>query len=170
VTPPDGTEALTLRPIGVIHTPHRQAEGTPIQPAFARDAEGRVVLDAALAPALADLDGFDRVWLVFWLHRAAPHRLTVTPYRDRSERGLFSTRAPCRPNPIGISAVRLLAVEGNVLRVSGVDMLDGTPLLDVKPYAPRFDAYPDARAGWLDRSATRREVADDRFHGRSKHG
>ena len=87
----------------------------------------------------------------------------VTPYRDVVTRGLFATRAPARPNPIGLSAVRLLSIEGNTLQVEDVDMLDGTPLLDIKPYVPAFDSYPNARAGWVDASASRQRVADDPF-------
>jgi tRNA-Thr(GGU) m(6)t(6)A37 methyltransferase TsaA len=153
-----------LRPIGVIRTPWRQPRGTPIQPPMAEGAEGRVEVDAELADGLADLDGFDRIWLVYWFDRAPDPRLRVTPFMDTVQRGLFATRAPCRPNRIGLSPVRLLRVEGATLHVADVDMLDGSPLLDIKPYAPTFDCFPGARAGWLDESDPDRPVrADDRF-------
>lgn len=154
----------TLQVIGSIRTPFHEATGTPIQPAYARGAEGRVLVDEAYAGALDDLEGFERVWLLYWMDRACGFRPRVVPYRDTREHGLFATRSPCRPNPIGLSAVRLLGREGNVLHVEGVDMLDGTPLVDLKPYVPEFDAHPGSRAGWFDDRTTDREAADDRFH------
>ena len=149
--------------IGVIHTPFTRTEGTPIQPTMAEGAEGVVELDERWVEGLADLEGFEWIWLIYRLHRVGPTRLRVVPFLDDCERGVFATRAPCRPNPLGLSCVRLEAVEGRRLRVSGVDVLDGTPLLDIKPYVPRFDAHPEARAGWVDHSRQRRRRADDRF-------
>lgn len=154
---------LLLRPIGVVRTPFTHAPGTPIQPAYAGDAEGEVRLQARFRRALEDLEGFDRIWLLTWLHRAGPWRARVVPFRDRAERGLFATRAPARPNPIGLSVVRLLGREGTVLRVAGVDLLDRTPLLDVKPYVPRFDAHPRSREGWLAGAGRGRRRDDGRF-------
>jgi tRNA-Thr(GGU) m(6)t(6)A37 methyltransferase TsaA len=159
---------MDIEPIGVIRTPFTQAEGTPIQSAVAAGAEGRVEVYPAFADGLKDLDGFDRVWLLYWFDRAAPARLRVVPYLDEVERGVFATRAPCRPNPIGISSVRLVRVVGNVLHVREVDMLDGTPLLDIKPYAPRFDHFEVGRCGWLDAAGTDRRRADERFTRRQK--
>jgi tRNA-Thr(GGU) m(6)t(6)A37 methyltransferase TsaA len=104
------------------------------------------------------------VWLVYWFDRAGPYKPRVVPYRDTHERGLFATRSPCRPNPIGVSVVRLLGREGNVLRVGGIDILDRTPLLDIKPYVPEFDAHPASKAGWLDEQREDRREADGRFH------
>ena len=154
---------MSIEAIGVIHTPFNTAKGTPVQTALAAGAEGRVEVFAAFADGLKDLEGFDRVWLLYWFDRAQPARLRVVPYLDDAEHGVFATRAPCRPNPIGISSVRLLRVEGNVLHVGDVDMLDGTPLLDIKPYVPRFDCFEAARCGWLDAARTGRTRADDRF-------
>jgi tRNA-Thr(GGU) m(6)t(6)A37 methyltransferase TsaA len=159
-----GPASWTLRPIGVIHSPHREAAGTPIQPAYAEDCTGEVIVDPEFADALADLEGFDRLWLLYAFDRAGAYRPRVVPYRDTVAHGLFATRSPCRPNPIGLSAVRLLGREGNRLRVAGLDILDGTPLLDIKPYVPEYDAYPAAAAGWLDARRSERQHADGRFH------
>ena len=155
---------IVMRPIGVIRSPHRTPAGTPIQPTYAKDVEGEVVVAAELEPALADIDGFERIWLVYCFDRAGPFRPRVVPYRDNQERGLFATRAPSRPNPLGLSVVRLLSRQGNVLRVRGLDILDGTPLLDIKPYVPEFDAHPDSEAGWLEARREERREADGRFH------
>jgi len=156
----------SFSPIGIVHSPFKEQAGTPIQPGWSGDeSEGRVEVFEEFAEGLADLDGYDRIWLIFRLDRAAPPKLKVVPYRDTVERGVFATRAPSRPNPIGISCVKLLGVEGRHLRVTELDILDGTPLLDIKPYAPRFDAWPEARAGWLDAEAADRECADGRFEG-----
>ena len=155
---------VTIRPIGIIHSPYREPMGTPIQPAFADESIGEVVVHEDYSEGLADIEGFDRIWLLFWCHRSRPYRLRIVPYRDTVERGLFATRAPSRPNPIGMSAVRLLGRTGNRLKVSGLDVLDGTPLLDIKPYVPLFDSHPDSPAGWLERRRADREHADERFH------
>ncbi|MFO1500049.1 MAG: tRNA (N6-threonylcarbamoyladenosine(37)-N6)-methyltransferase TrmO [Verrucomicrobiota bacterium] len=151
-----------LTPIGLIHSPHRQQEGTPIQPRWAHGAEGTVELFPEFAPGLRALDGFERVWLLCWFDRAKPTALEVVPYLDTQKRGVFATRAPSRPNPVGLSCVRLLAVEGARLRVADVDILDGTPLLDIKPYVPDCDVFEVKRVGWF-ASATGRKTADDRF-------
>jgi len=156
--------AIGLRVIGRIHTPFVDAAGTPIQPGYSGGAEGRVVVDDRYAGALDDLDGFERVWLVYWMDRAAAFKPHVLPYRDNQPRGLFATRSPCRPNPIGLSAVRLLDRDGSVLRVADLDILDGTPLVDIKPYVAEFDAHPSSKAGWLDARRVDRTVADGRFH------
>jgi len=160
------TPPITLQPIGVIRTPFTAPAGTPIQPAYAIGTPGEVMVDEAFERALADVDGFERLWLIYWFDRALPFEPRVVPYRDTRERGLFATRSPCRPNPIGLSAVRLVRREGPVLHVLDVDVLDGTPLLDIKPYVPAFDAHVGARAGWLDDVPTDRRHADSRFHGR----
>lgn len=155
--------SLSLQAIGVIRTPFLKPAGTPIQPSRAKDARGRVLVDEPFREGLQDLEGFERVWLIYWFHSSPPARLLVTPFLDTEQRGLFATRSPARPCPIGISAVRLLSVSGGVLEVAGVDMLDGTPLLDIKPYVPEFDCYPGSKAGWFDQSSSDRRLADGRF-------
>lgn len=156
---------LVLRPIGIVHSPWISLEGMPIQPAGARGAEGQAVLDPQYAPGLADLEGFSHAYLIYHFHGSQGYALKVTPFLDNTPRGLFSTRAPKRPNPIGLSVVRVLGVSGNVLRIADVDVLDGTPLLDIKPYIPAFDAVPGARAGWAEKRQADVDAArsDDRF-------
>jgi tRNA (adenine37-N6)-methyltransferase len=149
--------------IGVIHSPHRSAAGTPVQAALATGVRGTVEVFPEYAAGLRDLDGFERIWLVYWFERAKPAELVVTPYLDTTPRGLFATRAPARPNPIGLSAVRLLAVTGCVLQVDGLDILDKTPLLDIKPYVPAFDVFQPKRIGWCADVQSNGTVADDRF-------
>ena len=160
------SETIAMRPIGIIHSPFTTLEGMPIQPGGAREVLGQVVLDPDLAPALADVDGFSHVYLLYCFHQSTGYKTTVTPYLDDTPRGLFATRAPKRPNPIGLSVVEVVAVAGNVLTVRGIDVLDGTPLLDIKPYAPAFDAPAGAvRSGWLDgrKDAVAKTRSDDRF-------
>jgi tRNA (adenine37-N6)-methyltransferase len=156
---------ITLQPIGIIHTPFRVQAGTPIQPAYAAGAAGTVTVLDAYAEALADLAAMERIWLLYHFDRVHGWQGRVVPYRDDVPRGLFATRSPARPNPIGMSVVRLVSVDGPVLHVLDVDMLDGTPLLDIKPYVPRFDAHPVSRAGWLDTTTSTEQAADDRFEG-----
>jgi tRNA-Thr(GGU) m(6)t(6)A37 methyltransferase TsaA len=152
-----------MKPIGVIRTPFRKPKGTPIQPSVAAGARGTVEVFEPYREGLKDLQGFDRIWLIYWFHRAPESRLLVTPFLDTERRGVFATRAPARPNPIGISCVRLLRLDGNILTVADVDILDGAPLLDIKPYAPRFDCYQVKRCGWLEQAPGRRRLADERF-------
>jgi tRNA-Thr(GGU) m(6)t(6)A37 methyltransferase TsaA len=155
---------IRLRVIGRIETPFVEALGTPIQPAYAQGAEGRVIVEEPFVAALDDIEGFERVWLIYWMDRGAGFKLRVMPYRDTRERGLFATRSPCRPNPIGMSAVRLVRREERILHVVDIDVLHNTPLLDIKPYVPEFDAFPSSKAGWFDACAVDRRVADGRFH------
>jgi tRNA-Thr(GGU) m(6)t(6)A37 methyltransferase TsaA len=157
--------SIRFRPIGTIHSPFVEQNGTPTQPRNAPGTEGSVTISPEFEPALLDLGGFDRVWLIYWFDRSRPPELTVVPYHDTKPHGLFATRAPSRINGIGMSPVRLLGIEGNVLRVGEIDILDGTPLLDIKPYVPKFDSYPEALSGWLGQAPKQKaEVsADDRF-------
>ncbi|MGO8766150.1 MAG: tRNA (N6-threonylcarbamoyladenosine(37)-N6)-methyltransferase TrmO [Limisphaerales bacterium] len=158
---------IRLKQIGVIHSQFKQATGTPIQPCRAGNSAGYATLRPEFVDGLEDLAGFDRVWLVYWFHRAAAAKMKIVPYRDTVERGLFATRAPARPNPLGMSCVRLLNIEGCILRLDEVDILDDTPLLDIKPYVPQYDNYPIQRCGWLDTVPDKPVVADDRFERKS---
>ena len=156
---------ISFRPIGVIHSPFQDLSGMPIQPTGEASAPGTVEIFPEFEDGLKDLDGFSHVILIYYLHKVSGAKLTVTPFLDSEPRGIFATRAPTRPNPIGLSVVRLLGIEGNMLRVENLDILDGTPLLDIKPYVPEFDYRPEARTGWLERAQGKaREIkSDDRF-------
>lgn len=151
---------MQVEPIGVIHSPFRTPRDAPPQPRAAEGVRGTVEVFEPFVAGLKDLEGFERVWLLYWFDRAVEARMTVEPFLDGEPRGLFATRAPCRPNPIGLSSVRLVAIEGNVLHVEEIDVLDGTPLLDLKPYAPAFDSFEGARCGWLGEALQRRRLAD----------
>jgi tRNA-Thr(GGU) m(6)t(6)A37 methyltransferase TsaA len=156
---------MQLTQIGVIRSPFKRATGTPVQPFCAEGTEGRIEVFDSYRDGLQDLDGFQRIWVLFWCHRASKPKLTVTPYRDTVAHGVFATRAPARPNPIGLSTVRLFEISGNMLHVGELDILDGTPVLDIKPYVSQYDSYPGQRCGWLDgeRATKGVIVADDRF-------
>lgn len=155
---------IVYQPIGIIYTPFKSPKGTPIQPTGAKGIEATVELFAEYADGLNDLDGFSHIYLLYHCHLSKRYSLNVTPFLDSEKRGLFSTRAPSRPNPIGLSVVRLLGIENNVLRVMDIDVVDGTPLLDIKPYVPEFDVRKAAKIGWLDlRSKTIKTKDDGRF-------
>jgi tRNA-Thr(GGU) m(6)t(6)A37 methyltransferase TsaA len=159
---------ITMAPIGVIHTPFQQSEGTPIQSAVANGANGVIELFPEYALGLRDVADFERLWLIYLLDRAASPQLTTRPYLDTQDHGIFATRSPARPNHIGLSSVRLLGVEGNRLHISDVDMLDGTPLLDIKPYVPDFDCFAVNRVGWYAGKSAKDVVADDRFEAKGR--
>ena len=161
---------LTCAPIGVLRTPHTDLADMPIQPSGARGLEGTAEIDPAFAAGLQDLAGFSHLILLYHLHRAPAPALLVRPFLDTAERGVFATRAPCRPNPIGLSVVRLLGVTGNILRLGDVDMLDGSPLLDIKPFVPAFDAPGDCCTGWLEGRSGDERRSDGRFTDPEKQG
>ena len=156
---------IKFDPIGVIHTPFKNLEGMPIQPSGAAGMKGVVELFEEYRPGLKDLEGFSHVILIYLFHDSSGFDLQVVPFLDSQTRGLFATRAPKRPNPIGISVVQLDRVENGMLHVQNVDILDNTPLLDIKPYVPEFDAPENVRIGWLEKAKkdayTKR--SDDRF-------
>jgi tRNA-Thr(GGU) m(6)t(6)A37 methyltransferase TsaA len=161
----DLPETISYRPVGVVRSPFTRLTGMPLQSVAAQEIEGRIEIEPDLAPGLRDLDGFSHIHLVTHLHRGAPGGLEVVPFLDDTVRGIFATRSPRHPNPIGLSVVRLLAVTGPTLHVSGLDLVDGTPVLDIKPYVPEFDSVAAERMGWLHDAAARvHEVrADARF-------
>lgn len=142
--------AIEYRYIGVIWSEHRKQEDTPIQPAYAEDSPGRVEVFPEYAPGLLDIEGFSHIYLLYHFHHAEPPQLIVRPFLQDEDHGVFATRAPCRPNGIGLSIVRLLRREKNILHVGGADMLNGTPLLDIKPYTAKFDNIETTCNGWQD--------------------
>ncbi len=145
-----GQEAIAYTPIGYMRSPYTESRQTPLQPIYAEAITGRVELKPEFAEGLRSIEGWSHIYLIYDLHRVATRRLLATPFLQDRPHGIFATRAPWRPNPIGLSIVRLLEVEGNLLRVAGVDLLDGTPILDIKPYSARFDCILDTRNGWQD--------------------
>jgi tRNA-Thr(GGU) m(6)t(6)A37 methyltransferase TsaA len=156
---------ISYQPIGTIHTPFEGIEQVPIQPTGADGIGGTVEVLPEFAAGLQDLDGFSHIILLYHFHRVTQVKLTVVPFLDVEPRGVFATRAPSRPNPIGLSIVRLLSIEGNVLQIENVDIVDGTPLLDIKPYVPAFDYNEVERTGWLETAgeAVKEKRSDDRF-------
>ena len=144
-------ERIVFRPIGVIRSEHFVAQETPIQPVYAMDCHGRVEILPEFADGLHDIDGFSHVYLIYHFDRADAPKLRVKPFLQDTERGVFSTRAPCRPNAIGLSVVELLGRDGKVLHFAGADILDGTLLLDIKPFTAKFDGIvTPTRNGWQD--------------------
>jgi tRNA (adenine37-N6)-methyltransferase len=142
--------SITFEPIGVLHTPFMTKEGMPIQSNGATGIKGQIELKEEFIAGLADLDGFSHIILIYDFHKSKGFELLTTPFLDTTQRGVFATRAPKRPNPIGLSVVRLLKIEKNILYIENVDMLDGTPLLDIKPYIPAFDIHKTEKNGWID--------------------
>ncbi len=156
--------AICYRSIGTIHSPFRDPEGMPIQPAGACGVEGTVEVLPEFGGGLRDIDGFSRVILIYHFHRSRPFSLDVTPFLDTASHGVFATRAPARPNPVGLSAVRLVRREDNILVVSDLDILDGTPLLDIKPYIPACDAFMEEKTGWFPEGRIAQARSDTRFN------
>ena len=150
--------------IGIIHSEHTIEENTPIQPVYAKGCKGYVELCPEFVEGLRDLSGFSHIYLIYHFHQVRSVQLLVKPYLQDEEHGIFATRAPCRPNAIGLSVVELEKIEGRILHVNGVDILDGTPLLDIKPYTQKFDRFDVRQSGWQD------EVDEQTAHKRGKLG
>ena len=159
------TNKIIYRPIGVIHSSFRDQEGMPIQSAGAQGIPGWIEINDDYTEGLRSLEGFSHIILLYHFHLSTGYDLELTPFLDNATRGLFATRAPRRPNPIGLSVVRLVGIEEKIIRIENIDVVDGTPLLDIKPYVPAFDAIADATSGWVQGKEERvRDIrADDRF-------
>lgn len=142
--------SIVFKPIGVIHSQHRIAAETPIQPLFAQDCSGQVEVFPEYEAGLKDIDGFSHLILLYHFDQAEECSLVVKPFLDDQMRGIFATRHPRRPNGIGLSIVSLVKREGRILQVQNIDILDNTPLLDIKPYVARFDALQDTSSGWME--------------------
>jgi tRNA-Thr(GGU) m(6)t(6)A37 methyltransferase TsaA len=156
-----------IQAIGIIRTPFVSLENMPIQPGGGQQTLGSIILDKQYQPGLADLDGFSHLFLLYAFHMASRTALSVTPFMDTTPRGVFATRSPLRPNHLGLSIVELVSIEDNIITIRGIDVLDGTPLLDIKPYIAAFDAVRQSRSGWMKGSAEEVATArsDSRFVG-----
>lgn len=142
---------IKYHPIGYIQTPFMTISDMPIQPSGANSAEGIIELNPEFVSGLFDLEGFSHLILIYHFHLIKGHKLYVIPFMDDQPHGIFATRAPTRPNAIGISIVELRKIENNLIHISEVDMVNGTPLLDIKPFFTKCDNRTDAKAGWLER-------------------
>jgi tRNA-Thr(GGU) m(6)t(6)A37 methyltransferase TsaA len=156
---------IEFTPIGIIHSPFTDPKDMPIQPAGAKGVKGTVEVFEDYRPGLQDLDEFSHIILLYCFHRSQGFKLKVIPFLDSVQRGLFATRAPKRPNPIGLSIVRLDTIKDGALYIRNIDILDSTPLLDIKPYVPEFDVQENIRIGWLDKVSQKaaNQKSDDRF-------
>ncbi|KPL18544.1 MAG: tRNA-Thr(GGU) m(6)t(6)A37 methyltransferase TsaA [candidate division Zixibacteria bacterium SM23_81] len=160
------TDTFVFKPIGIIHTPFKKIEGIPIQGSLCPEMRGWIEVFQEFADGLQDVDGFSHLILLYVFHRSEGFRLITKPFLEETPRGLFAIRAPKRPNPIGFTVVKLLRREANRLDIAGVDMVDGTPLLDIKPYISAIDAHTDTKDGWISgkmRSDNGKRLSDSRF-------
>lgn len=158
-------EKFIFEPIGVIHSPFDKPVNMPIQSAAAEGVAGKIELYDEFAPGLKDIDGFSHIILIYAFHKSDGYKLQVKPFLEDVVHGVFAVRAPKRPNAIGISVVKLIKVENNILQIENIDVLDGTPLLDIKPYVPEFDCYTNARSGWVGKHKEKipKKKSDERF-------
>ena len=140
---------MKFKPIGTVHSPYKEKNEAPIQPKYSEE-EGQIEIFPEFADGLKDLEGFSHIWVIFVFHKSENYNLHVKPYLDEEARGVFACRAPRRPNPIGMSLVKLENRNGNILNIKGLDMLDGSPVLDIKPYIGDFDELSDVKIGWLE--------------------
>ncbi len=161
-------DPVQYHPVGIVHSPFSDPEGAPIQPAAAEaDVAAEIEIFSEFAAGLKDLDGFSHLMVLFHCHRSGAPELLVTPFLDNTRRGVFATRAPSRPNAIGFSVVRLISIDGVHLHIRECDILDGAPVLDIKPWVPRFDCRENVRCGWLETRCAGTDAArdDGRFAG-----
>jgi tRNA-Thr(GGU) m(6)t(6)A37 methyltransferase TsaA len=154
-------KTIHYRPIGIIHTPYKTPQGTPIQPPAAKGVEADIEVFEKYAEGLADLEGFSHIYLIYHFHLSRKFSLMVKPFLDDEPHGLFATRAPSRPNAIGLSIVELIGKEQNILHIKNIDVLDGTPLLDIKPYVPGFDIRKVHKIGWMEKKINNLDGARD---------
>jgi tRNA-Thr(GGU) m(6)t(6)A37 methyltransferase TsaA len=156
---------IVYQPIGIIRSPFQDIQGMPIQPAGAKGIQGTIEVNIEYLQALQDLEGFSHIILLYHFHQVKKVELMVTPFLDNNPHGILSTRAPSRPNPIGHSVVRLVSREEHILHIEDVDILDKTPLLDIKPYVPKFDHREVEGLGWLETNHNKvhHTKADGRF-------
>jgi tRNA-Thr(GGU) m(6)t(6)A37 methyltransferase TsaA len=149
---------MQFEPVGVVRSPYRTKREAPIQPRFSEE-EALIEIFGEFAEGLKDIEGFSHIWVLFHFHESEGFDLCTKPYLDDEERGVFACRSPRRPNPIGMSLVKLVGREGNMLRIKGLDMIDGTPVIDIKPYVDFFDEDEEIRIGWLEGKAEKAKQA-----------
>ncbi|MDY6936005.1 MAG: tRNA (N6-threonylcarbamoyladenosine(37)-N6)-methyltransferase TrmO [Spirochaetota bacterium] len=154
-------DEIVYKPIGLIHSPFIEVKGTPIQSAVAKGIEGRVEIFSEYAEGLKDIEGFSHVFLIYHFHLSIKYSLRAEPFLDKEEHGIFAIRSPSRPNPIGISIVRIVRLEGKILYIQDVDILNETPHLDIKPYVPEFDKREGTKIGWLEKNIHKIHSARD---------
>lgn len=161
----NSSETISFKAVGVIESRFEQQAGTPIQGRMAPEETARIRVFDEFVTGLKDIEGFSHIYVFFKFDRASGGQLLVKPYLDTVEHGVFATRSPLRPNPLGMTVVRLDRVEGNCLHISGVDMLNGSPVIDIKPYIPQFDQHNPEKIGWYEASDQKSSLvlADDRF-------
>jgi len=152
---------VKYKPIGIVHSPFKEPKGTPIQSASTKDIDGTVEIFQEYAEGLDDIEGFSHIILIYHFHLSKGSSLKVKPYMDNKVHGVFAMRSPSRPNSVGISIVRLVRVEENILYIQDVDIIDGTPLLDIKPYVPEFDIREVERIGWLEKNVHKLPTSKD---------
>lgn len=152
---------INYKPIGIVHSPYSKPKGTPIQPSGAENITGEIEIFPEYAEGLVDLEGFSHILVISHLHLIQTSPLKVKPFMDDSEHGVFATRSPARPNPIGLSVLKLNKIEGNRLQVENIDIVNGTPVLDIKPYVPQFDAPKVEKIGWLENNVHKRKSTKD---------
>jgi len=156
---------IQFHSIGMVHSPFTELKDMPIQPSGASGVEGTLIIHPEYTKGLCDLAGFSHIYLLYFFHRVKEFQLKVTPFLDNQPRGIFATRAPRRPNPIGLSILLLVEINNEVLRVRNIDILDGTPILDIKPYVPAFDQPKNVKIGWLTNvgKGVKSKRSDERF-------
>ena len=162
----ESIKEIIYRPIGIVHTPYKTSSGTPIQPHMAPDAEAKVEVFPEFAEGLKDIEGFSHLFLICHLDRTREWKPLVIPYLEKEYRGIFACRSPARPNSIGLSVVRLIERKDNILYIKEIDLLDKTPVLDIKPYVADFESRKNVRLGWYEKIREERKkfhTADDRF-------
>lgn len=152
---------IRYKPIGIIHSPFKEQKGTPIQPTTGKGIKATIEIFPEYEEGLKDLEGFSHIILLYHFHRSKPSSLLSKPFMDDTPHGIFAIRSPNRPNPIGISIVRLIQVKSNILDIEDIDSIDGTPLLDIKPYVPEFDSRDVERIGWLTKNIHKLPKAKD---------
>ena len=158
-------EPVTFSPVGIVHSPHKELAGMPVQPPAASSFTGEIEIFPEFAEGLLDIEGFSRLMVFYHLHKSSGPLLSAVPFLDTKPHGVFASRIPRRPNALGFSVVRLISRKGCILEIGDVDILDGTPVLDIKPYVPEFDAYPHESSGWFagKLSGISEKRSDERF-------